>query len=78
SFGPFTQILLGSKITDHVNRLDARGVNTYMTSSKTLAQLGVATTTTPDGTFDGSGGSGNATKYINLSQQAVIDLLANA
>jgi iron complex outermembrane recepter protein len=78
SFGPFTQILLGSKITDHVNRLDARGINTYMTSSKTLAQLGVATTTTPDGTFDGSGGSGNATKYINLSQQAVIDLLANA
>ena len=78
SFGPFTEILLGSRFTEHVNRVDARGINTYLTSSRTGAQLGVDTSVTPDGTFAGSGGSGSATKYLNLSEQAVIDILAGA
>lgn len=77
-FGPFKQILLGSRITDHINRIDGRGINTYLTRSFTANQLNVTTLTTPDGTFDGSGGSGNATKYLNLPEQAVIDILANA
>ena len=77
-FGPFKQILLGSRITDHINRIDGRGINTYLTRSLTANQLNVTTLTTPDGTFDGSGGSGNATKYLNLPEQAVIDILANA
>lgn len=78
SFGPFTQILLGSRVTDHVNRIDARGINTYLTSSQTVPQLGVTALVTPDGTFDGSGGMGNATKYLNLPEQSVIDILAKA
>ena len=78
ALGPLTQILIGSRVTDHVNRVDARGINTYLTSSRTANQLGVTTLTTPDGTFDGSGGMGNATKYLNLPDQAVIDILANA
>lgn len=77
-FGPFTQILLGSRVTDHVNRLDARGINTYMTTSMTANQLGVPTLVTPGGVFDGTGGSGNATQYLNLPDQAVIDILAKA
>ena len=77
-FGPFKEILLGSRVTDHENRVDARGINTYLTRSLNGSQLGVTTLTTPDGTFDGSGGSGNATKYLNLPDQAVIDILANA
>lgn len=77
-FGPFTQILLGSRVTDHVNRLDARGINTYMTTSMTANQLGVPTLVTPGGVFDGTGGSGNATQYLNLPDQAVIDILARA
>ncbi|MDZ7281514.1 TonB-dependent receptor [Sphingomonas sanguinis] len=77
-FGPFTQILLGSRVTDHVNRLDARGINTYMTTSMTVNQLGVPTLVTPGGVFDGTGGSGNATQYLNLPDQAVIDILAKA
>lgn len=77
-FGPFKEILLGSRVTDHENRVDARGINTYLRSSLNGSQLGVTTLTTPDGTFDGSGGSGNATKYLNLPDQAVIDILANA
>lgn len=77
-FGPFTEILLGSRVTDHVNRIDARGINTYLTQSLTVPQLGVTALATPDGTFDGSGGMGNATKYLNLPQQSVIDILANA
>ncbi|QXT37676.1 TonB-dependent receptor [Sphingomonas sanguinis] len=77
-FGPFTQILLGSRVTDHVNRLDARGINTYMTTSMTANQLGVSTLVTPGGVFDGTGGSGNATQYLNLPDQAVIDILAKA
>ncbi len=77
-FGPFKEILLGSRVTDHENRVDARGINTYLRSSLNGSQLGVTTLTTPDGTFDGSGGSGNATKYLNLPDHAVIDILANA
>ena len=77
-FGPFTQILLGSRVTDHVNRLDARGINTYMTTSMTANQFGVPTLATPGGVFDGTGGSGNATQYLNLPDQAVIDILAKA
>jgi iron complex outermembrane receptor protein len=77
-FGPFTQILLGSRVTDHVNRLDARGINTYMTTSMTVNQLGVPTLATPGGVFDGTGGSGNATQYLNLPDQAVIDILSKA
>ncbi|WP_137899318.1 TonB-dependent receptor [Sphingomonas sp. 2SG] len=78
AFGPFTEILLGSRVTDHVNRINARGVNTYLQQSFNVTQLGVTALSTPDGTFDGSGGMGNATKYLNLPQQAVIDILANA
>ncbi|MGE7204677.1 TonB-dependent receptor [Sphingomonas sp. NPDC019816] len=77
-FGPFKQILLGSRVTDHVNRIDGRGINTYKTSSQTANQLGVPTLVTPDGVFDGSGGMGNATKYLNLPEQSVIDILANS
>ncbi|MDQ1230330.1 iron complex outermembrane receptor protein [Sphingomonas sp. SORGH_AS 879] len=77
-FGPFTQILLGSRVTDHVNRLDARGINTYMTTSMTADKLGVPTLVTPGGVFDGTGGSGNATQYLNLPDQAVIDILSKA
>lgn len=78
SFGGFTEIMLGARVTEHVNRVDARGINTYLTSSRLGSQLGVDTTSTPDGTFSGSGGSGNATKYLNLSEQAVIDILEGA
>jgi len=78
SFGPFTQLLLGARVTDHVNRIDGRGINTYLTTSQLASQLNVPTSSTPDGTFSGSGGLGNATQYLNLSQQAVIDILANA
>ncbi len=76
--GFFKQILIGARITDHVNKIDARGVNSYLATSLLGSQLGVATSTTPDGIFDGSGGSGSATKYINLSREAVIDILANS
>lgn len=76
--GFFKQILIGARITDHVNKIDARGVNTYLTSAKLGNQLGVTTLTTPDGIFDGTGGSGSATKYLNLPQQSVIDILANS
>lgn len=76
--GPFKQLLLGARVTDHVNRIDARGVNSYLTSSTTADKLGVETLTTPDGTFSGSGGSGNATKYLNLPEQSVIDILADS
>ena len=78
SLGPFTEILLGSRVTDHVNKIDARGINTYLTSSQTIAQLGVPVLITPSGTFDGSGGMGNATSYLNLPEQSVIDILAGA
>ncbi len=78
AIGPFKELLLGSRVTDHVNRIDGRGINTYLRTSLTGAQLGVETGVTPDGTYSGSGGTGNATRYLNLSQQAVIDILANA
>ncbi|WP_335310806.1 TonB-dependent receptor [Sphingomonas phyllosphaerae] len=76
--GFFKQILIGARITDHVNKIDARGINTYLTSSKLGDQLGVTTLSTPDGIFDGTGGSGTATKYLNLPREAVIDILANS
>ena len=76
--GPFKQLLLGARVTDHVNRVDARGVNTYLTSSLTADQLGVETLVTPDGTFSGSGGNGNATQYLNLPEDAVVEVLENA
>ncbi len=78
SFGPFTQLMLGARVTDHVNRIDGRGINTYLTTSQLASQLNVPTASTPDGTFSGSGGLGNATQYLNLSEQSVIDILANA
>ncbi len=78
SFGPFTQLMLGARVTDHVNRIDGRGINTYLTTSQLASQLNVPTAATPDGTFSGSGGLGNATQYLNLSEQSVIDILANA
>lgn len=76
--GFFKQVLIGARITDHVNRIDARGINSYLTSSQLGNQLGVTTLTTPDGIFDGTGGSGTATKYLNLPREAVIDILANS
>ncbi|WP_258047731.1 TonB-dependent receptor [Sphingomonas citri] len=76
--GFFKQVLIGARITDHVNKIDARGINTYLTTSKLGSELGVTTLTTPDGIFDGSGGSGSATKYLNLPREAVIDILANS
>ncbi len=76
--GFFKQLLIGARITDHVNRIDARGVNSYLASSRLGTQLGVETLTTPDGIFDGSGGSGSATKYLNLPRESVIDILANS
>ena len=76
--GFFKQILIGARITDHVNKIDSRGINTYLTSSKLGDQLGVTTLSTPDGIFDGTGGSGTATKYLNLPREAVIDILANS
>jgi iron complex outermembrane receptor protein len=78
SFGPFTQLLLGMRATDHVNRIDGRGVNAYLTTSLLGSQLGVPTSSTPGDAFSGSGGTGNATQYLNLSEQAVIDILSNA
>ncbi|MEH3105277.1 MAG: TonB-dependent receptor [Sphingomonas phyllosphaerae] len=76
--GFFKQVLIGARITDHVNKIDARGINSYLTTSKDGSQLGVTTLTTPDGIFDGSGGSGTATKYLNLPREAVIEILANS
>ena len=76
--GFFKQLLIGARITDHVNKIDARGINSYLTTSKDGSQLGVTTLTTPDGIFDGSGGSGTATKYLNLPREAVIEILANS
>jgi iron complex outermembrane receptor protein len=78
SFGPFTEVLLGSRVTDHLNRIDGRGINTYLTTSQLASGLGVPTLATPGGTFSGSGGEGNATQYLNLPEQSVIDILANA
>ncbi|MDG5494300.1 TonB-dependent receptor [Niveispirillum sp. BGYR6] len=77
-FGPFTKLLFGGRITEHVNRVDASGLNTYLSTSKLASQLGVETLVTPDGVFDGSGGNGNATKYLNLPREAVIKILADS
>ncbi|MGK6355496.1 TonB-dependent receptor [Sphingomonas sp. DT-207] len=76
--GFFTQLRIGSRFTDHVNRVDARGVNSYLQQSLLGSQLNVETLTTPEGVFSGTGGSGNATRYLNLPEQSVIDILANA
>lgn len=78
-FGPFTEVRLGGRYTKHRNRLIARGVNNYdLSSGYTLDSLGVPTTLTPGGVFSGTGGSGNATQYINLPAQSVIDILADS
>ncbi|MFV0624137.1 TonB-dependent receptor [Sphingomonas sp. ac-8] len=77
-FGPFTQILVGGKFTDHRNRRNASGFNNYTTDDYTLASLGVDTITTPDDVFKGTGGRGNATSYLNLPRQTVIDILENS
>jgi iron complex outermembrane receptor protein len=74
-FGPFTKLLFGGRYTEHVNRVDAAGYNTYLTTSKLASQLGVETLVTPSGVFSGSGGSGNATTYLNLPREAVIQIL---
>jgi iron complex outermembrane receptor protein len=77
-FGPFTQILIGGRFTDHRNRRNASGFNNYTTDDYTLASLGVDTITTPGGVFKGTGGRGNATHYLNLPRQTVIDILENS
>ena len=76
--GFFTQLLIGARFTDHVNRVDARGVNTYLQQSLLGSELGVDALVTPDDVFSGTGASGNATRYLNLPEQSVIDVLANA
>lgn len=78
-FGPFTEIRVGTKYSKHRNRLNASGFNNYdLSSGYTLASLGVDTMLTPGGVFKGTGGTGNATQYINLPAQSVIDILANS
>ena len=76
--GVFSQLLIGARITDHVNRIDSRGVNSYLQQSLLGSQLGVETGVTPGGVFDGTGGTGSATQFLNLSEQAVIDILENS
>lgn len=76
--GALTALRFGARLTDHVNRIDARGVNTYLQQSLTGDQLGVAIDATPGGVFDGTGGFGNATQFLNLEEEAVIEILANA
>ncbi len=76
--GFFKQLRIGGRFTRHVNRVDARGVNTYLQQSMLASQLGVETLVTPDDVFTGTGGSGNATKYLNLPDSSVIDILADA
>ena len=76
--GFFTQLQLGGRFNHHINRVDARGVNTYLQQSLLGSQLNVDTLVTPDGIFSGTGGSGSATQYLNLPEQSVIDILANA
>jgi iron complex outermembrane receptor protein len=76
--GFFKELLIGGRFTRHINRVDARGVNTYLQQSLLGSQLNVDTLVTPDGVFSGTGGSGNATKYLNLPDSSVIDILADA
>lgn len=79
AIGPFTEVRIGGKYTKHRNRLNASGFNNYdLSDGYTLASLGVDTITTPNGAFNGTGGTGNATQYINLPAQSVIDILANS
>lgn len=77
-FGPFKEILIGGRFTDHRNRRNASGFNNYTTDDYTLASLGVDTVTTPDGVFGGTGALGNATRYLNLPRQTVIDILEDS
>lgn len=78
-FGPFTEVRIGGKYSKHRNRLNAKGVNNYdLSDGYTLADLGVKTILTPSGVFSGTGGSGNATQYINLPAQSVVDILADS
>ncbi|MBB5709212.1 TonB-dependent receptor [Sphingomonas xinjiangensis] len=76
--GFFKQFLVGSRFTNHINRVDSRGVNSYLRQSLLGSQLGVETGVTPDGVYSGTGGNGNATQYLNLPEQSVIDVLENA
>jgi iron complex outermembrane receptor protein len=76
--GFFKELLIGGRFTRHINRVDARGVNTYLQQSLLGSQLNVRTLVTPDGVFSGTGGAGNATKYLNLPDTSVIDILADA
>lgn len=76
--GFFKELLIGGRFTRHINRVDARGVNTYLQQSLLGSQLNVHTLVTPDGVFSGTGGAGNATKYLNLPDTSVIDILADA
>lgn len=79
AFGPFTEVRIGGRYTKHRNRLIAKGVNNYdLSGGYTLDSLGVPVTLTPGGVFSGTGGSGNATQYINLPAQSVIDILADS
>lgn len=78
-FGPFTEVRIGTKYSKHRNRLNAGGFNNYdLSSGYTLASLGVDTNLTPGGVFKGTGGTGNATQYINLPAQSVIDILEDS
>ncbi|MGK2912116.1 MAG: TonB-dependent receptor [Sphingobium sp.] len=78
-FGPFTELRLGARYTKHRNRLNASGFNNYdLSAGYTLASLGVDTNVTPASAFNGTGGAGNATQYINLPAQSVIDILADS
>jgi iron complex outermembrane receptor protein len=76
-FGPFTKLLFGGRYTEHVNRVDASGYNTYLYTSTSASDLGVETLVTPSGVFSGSGASGNATQFLNLPSDAVIEILEN-
>lgn len=79
SVGPFTEVRIGGRYTKHRNRLNASGFNNYdLSAGYTLASLGVDTTLTPSGAFKGTGGTGNATQYVNLPAQSVIDILADS
>jgi iron complex outermembrane recepter protein len=76
--GFLKEFLVGSRFTHHINRVDARGVNTYLQQSLLGSQLNVETLATPEGVYSGTGGTGNATQYLNLPEQSVIDILENA
>ncbi len=77
-FGPITKVLVGGRYTSHVNKVDSSGANVYLPQSALASTLGVQTGATPDDVFSGTGAGGNATRYMNLSRDAVRTILANA